>query len=309
MTLPATLQAQLASSSTLQPQPSSLWDFLAEETKNDIFSFCDPLTLHLNGRSQLNDPRNQTEIWTLAFEMGWSGDLTLLPMASFPNAFNGLCKVTSRDLYERLRILLPDLDHQVPGLARDMINILVKNHRSFGEIRNISTNPLHPFVPFPITLVKEDDELNSDGIYTSIFGVSTADDIVKCLDSILINIPLRMCWIDIFECNVRQNPIMMTMIAISMNPFELLKLIMREMKLVHQNDILRFSQNYQGFHPYILATAHGNLEMIKFFNEQRYPIPGNERYVIDIFETAIQLGDLMILDYLDTSVFRTTSYE
>ncbi|KAJ3308319.1 hypothetical protein HDU76_004017 [Blyttiomyces sp. JEL0837] len=88
-------------SSTLMPV--SHWDRLPPELKSNIISFADPYTRYIN-----NDLTPQqmtqygTEIWKIAFEMDYDGDLTQLPQDHFPNIHNGLKFVKSRSMYHRL---------------------------------------------------------------------------------------------------------------------------------------------------------------------------------------------------------------
>ncbi|KAJ3334036.1 hypothetical protein HDU76_012566 [Blyttiomyces sp. JEL0837] len=315
-------------SPTTSPVPKcskySLWDRSPEEIKANIFSYCDPLTLHLNGRLVLSKDHRKhqrilTEVWTTAFEIGWEGDLKLLPMDGFPNAWNGLCKVTSRSLYERLRILRPDLDHQVPGLARDMINIFVNNDPAFGHITNISHScysdcpiPDTTSRPIPITYVDEDDMLSPKVNGCGFIPLEGQYQMVKCLESLLINIPMRMGWKDIVKSYARKNPKIMVIIGALMNHLELLKVIVEDMKLIDSLDLVDLEFYAETFKPYLAATRNGNLEMIKFLakhgRKMERKLDGNCPEATEVMTSAIQLGHLAILQHLESSASYFNEY-
>ncbi|KAJ3414551.1 hypothetical protein HDV05_006465 [Chytridiales sp. JEL 0842] len=89
---------------------ANLWNRLPIEIKSRIFKFADPLTRYLNGPTpyQATDEES-TKIWLVAFDLDWKGDLTKLPQNGFPDVFNGLCNVQSREMYDNLCRTMPDL--------------------------------------------------------------------------------------------------------------------------------------------------------------------------------------------------------
>ncbi|KAJ3334038.1 hypothetical protein HDU76_012568 [Blyttiomyces sp. JEL0837] len=293
----------MASSSST---PSSLWDTLPQEIKDGIFSFCDPLTLHLNerlplsGENQQTDRHNAKEIWIAACETGWTGDLKTLPTIGFPRQLDDLSKVTSRGFYERLRQHRPDLDFQVPGAAKDLIDIYVKNDISYGLIGFEVDRPI------PIKLRDDDDDIKASGsaecgpesTIITINGV-LSQKIQAVFESALVNIPLRMCWMDLIEPYIRENPIMMAIFAITMNHFQLLKTIVEDIKLVDMADISRSHAAVNGIiDPYLEAAHYNNLEMIKFLVKYEYPI--SVHYLV--LEKAMVRGSIDILHYIESDL-------
>ncbi|KAJ3315523.1 hypothetical protein HDU76_002172 [Blyttiomyces sp. JEL0837] len=246
---------------------SSLWDSVPQEIKEDVFGFCDPLTLYINGLLPLSDTHKDrykaTEVWNVVLEMGWEGDLTLLPTFGFPTVFNGLCKVTARDLYERLCILRPDLDHRVAGVAKDMIDIFVINDPAYGKI-NFPINPeiAAPRTARPIKLQDDADNIRCGRSTSTLTPVK----IRTGFEHYLINIPLRMCWMDIIEGYLLQNPRDIAIYAIAMNHFDLLKYLV-EMKLVDVKELSSPGADLINFKPYAEVARHGNLDMIKYLRE------------------------------------------
>ncbi|KAJ3412867.1 hypothetical protein HDV05_008803 [Chytridiales sp. JEL 0842] len=125
------LGTRLTTSSKVRPR--NLWDTLPPETKNRIFSFCDVLTRYLN--NLLPDDKNLEEtvcnsIWKAAFELDWVGDLDDLPEDGFPNVFNGLKLVHSREMYKKLCNYKPKLCYTQ---ARNKLISLIKYKRSWNK--------------------------------------------------------------------------------------------------------------------------------------------------------------------------------
>ncbi|KAJ3416996.1 hypothetical protein HDV05_007478 [Chytridiales sp. JEL 0842] len=93
---------------------SNLWTALPTEIREHIYSFSDPLTQFLNRNlttchSKPLSSEEALQIWQLAFELDWEGDLDLLPSNAFPNAYTGLLLVRSRRMYQKLCELKPEL--------------------------------------------------------------------------------------------------------------------------------------------------------------------------------------------------------
>ncbi|KAJ3332678.1 hypothetical protein HDU76_013426 [Blyttiomyces sp. JEL0837] len=201
------------------------------------------------------------------------------------------------NLTKPIRTALPFA--QIWIIAKDFINILVKNDSVYGFIHNTYKHQNDLFNPVPVTLLDEQDEYNPLNRNFNSFGVRVPSHIVKCLESSLINIPLRMCWMDIIEGYVRENPLMMAIIAIIMDHLDLLKLMVEDMKLLDMDDI--FNQSIlekKGFNPYIEATRNGNLDMMKFLGIQEDPIM-TEAGCVNIWSVAVERGYLDILVYLE----------
>ncbi|KAJ3327149.1 hypothetical protein HDU76_012315, partial [Blyttiomyces sp. JEL0837] len=90
--------------------PSSLWDAIPTEIKSSIITSSDPLTRYINhDLTQQEIELYATEIWRIAFQIDYNGDLGHLPQDHFPNIHNGLKCVRSRDMYHRLCDLKPSL--------------------------------------------------------------------------------------------------------------------------------------------------------------------------------------------------------
>ncbi|KAJ3297200.1 hypothetical protein HDU76_006639, partial [Blyttiomyces sp. JEL0837] len=88
--------------------PSSLWDILPAEIKSIIIKFSDPLTRYINhDLTQQEMKLHGIEIWRIAFDIDYDGDLSKLPQDHFPNIHNGLKLVTTRSMYHRLCELQP----------------------------------------------------------------------------------------------------------------------------------------------------------------------------------------------------------
>ncbi|KAJ3414552.1 hypothetical protein HDV05_006466 [Chytridiales sp. JEL 0842] len=109
----------------------SRWTLLPVELKSRIFKFTGPLTRYLNRDITHPPPTDQesTEIWLAAFELDWKGDLTKLPFNGFPDVFNGLCNVQSREMYDNLCRTMPDLCFE--GSMNDIL--LVCNRLNKGK--------------------------------------------------------------------------------------------------------------------------------------------------------------------------------
>jgi ankyrin repeat protein len=73
------------------------------------------LTLYLNkylDNTKLELQQNQhlgQEIWRIAFEIEWQGDLSVLPKKHLPNIQNGLLSVKTRSMYHRLCRIAPEI--------------------------------------------------------------------------------------------------------------------------------------------------------------------------------------------------------
>ncbi|KAJ3315522.1 hypothetical protein HDU76_002171, partial [Blyttiomyces sp. JEL0837] len=255
---------------------SSLWDSLPQELKDNVFAFCDPLTLYINGLLPLSDThkdRNRT------FEMSWKADLTLLPTFGFPTLFNGLCKVTSRNLYERLCILRPDLDHRVPGIAKDMIDIFVINDPSYGKINfavPINSENAAPGTARPIKLQDDDDNIRSRRSARTLSPGEIRNGFVHYL----INIPLRMCWMDLIEGYLRQNPKDMAIYAI---------VYLVELELV---DVTELSTAGGNFAPFSEMAIHSNMEMVRLMTEIIRYYRGE--YLEYIMDEIMSMGELYL---------------
>jgi hypothetical protein len=110
------------SSSTKPPNlvSNSLWDLLPREVKEDILLQTDHLTHYLAGyiddQRLSSNPKLGAEIWRIAFEVDWKGDLSTLPKEYLPNIRDGLLSVHTRSMYDRLcqvfqhKINLPNPD-------------------------------------------------------------------------------------------------------------------------------------------------------------------------------------------------------
>ncbi|KAJ3330447.1 hypothetical protein HDU76_005658 [Blyttiomyces sp. JEL0837] len=94
-----------------QPKHHSLWVDLPIEIRSDIINKSDVLTRHLNNDLTTEEIKvHGNEIWRIVFENDLVDvDLSLLPQHHLPNIDNGLGLVRSKEMYQRLGELRPDL--------------------------------------------------------------------------------------------------------------------------------------------------------------------------------------------------------
>ncbi|KAJ3284904.1 hypothetical protein HDU76_008209, partial [Blyttiomyces sp. JEL0837] len=167
-----------SSSSSPSPSPSSYWDHLPHEIKEAILDKCDLLTQYLNNhlsKQQINKYAHQ--IWILAIKFNYTGDLAALP-PSLPNARNGLAEVSSKDFYQRLCHLRPDLT------GTNIIKDFFKDEHLWSWL-----------LPTDGTRNYRDASTDKFGIFFkevtgSVAGMMTHEDLI----SMLLHIPLRQYW-------------------------------------------------------------------------------------------------------------------
>ncbi|KAJ3304907.1 hypothetical protein HDU76_005107, partial [Blyttiomyces sp. JEL0837] len=233
-------------------------------------------------------------IWKAAVHLNWTGNLSTLPKSGFPATSTGLCDAPiSKQFYERLCNLQPHLDHRK------------EDNTGYGVIRS---NHLHEGLQ-ALPIVFQDDERPSsggpsgyndfDGVSIFGWGVSLIA-VVREMDSSLVNIPLRMCWMDLIEDYIRLNPINMAAYAIVMNHFQLLKHMVEDMNIVRLKDLeTTLNQFREENNPYLLAAQHGNLEMVKFLFNHGFP---NLPSANILLEKPIEYGYMDILKYVQNEL-------
>ncbi|KAJ3275991.1 hypothetical protein HDU76_010567, partial [Blyttiomyces sp. JEL0837] len=110
-------QYSLTTSTTTTPSMNNhrkhhnLWDNTPNEIKLQIYDHCDALTLFLNNlltEDQIESIYG-TKIWDAAFQMDWTGDLSILPQHHFPTTHQSLIHVHSKRLYQLLCEMKPSL--------------------------------------------------------------------------------------------------------------------------------------------------------------------------------------------------------
>ncbi|KAJ3286317.1 hypothetical protein HDU76_007992, partial [Blyttiomyces sp. JEL0837] len=136
---------------------------------------------YLNNRlseEQINQHAHQ--IWILAIKFNYTEDLTLLP-TSLPNVRNGLADVSSRDFYQRLCNLRPDL------AGTNIVTELINAKFLWGWLQ-----------PNYRPDVLEEDPFDGFSIFFEVVTRRVAAPMMihKELISMLLHIPLRQYWTD-----------------------------------------------------------------------------------------------------------------
>ncbi|KAJ3327262.1 hypothetical protein HDU76_012123 [Blyttiomyces sp. JEL0837] len=122
-----------------------------------------------------------TDIWNEATKQDWGGDLILLPQYGLPTSKTGLCNVKSRSFYNRLCNLRPDL----AGFS-NMLGVIIANNTRYGTINE----------QFGTAVIYLDDNDEVDlGGENSVYS-DCLHEYVPTLQTFLINIPMRNCWMD-----------------------------------------------------------------------------------------------------------------
>ncbi|KAJ3290326.1 hypothetical protein HDU76_007407 [Blyttiomyces sp. JEL0837] len=269
----------------------NLWTRIPLEIKNSIMSQADPLTNYLNNPTPANLTVSQARsVWIEAFRQDWDGDLTLLPKYGLPSIHTGLGYVKSRSMYDRLCQLRPDLCH--PKATH--LQVYFTDNTRYGWFQPKSYY-FDEYAGYPVVAIDEKmgDEIEDGGrSLVGTFGRFETDwGICNRMESLLIQIAMRHCWMDLLEVWISKNPVKVAMMAICGDHFELLKVLVKERKLVRVEEL---AIEGMAVSPYMVAAKNGNFEMLKFLHRNGCP-PGNVTWV---FEHAIRLGHFDMFLYI-----------
>ncbi|KAJ3301185.1 hypothetical protein HDU76_005816 [Blyttiomyces sp. JEL0837] len=274
-------------------QQARLFPNLPQEIEDIIWTLMDPLTRHINGRSDLtyepSFPGKLTpnkspslllgkDIWQLAFESNWDGDASLLPFDDLPTVNEGLCKLKSRDLYRQLCLHRPDL------CSLDYFTVLYTNNGQFGNGFRWSRRARNYQL-----LVGDLDEME-----VGVRGVYFVPDNPYKINfyfpkpELLIHVPMRHGWFDLIDPSIFSNPIPLGYFAIRFGHTLLLKHLMdnyglepRRYKTPGMHDVLT------------VAILHGYLDMVQLLVD----VVGFPLATMDL-EFAASEGHLELLQWL-----------
>ncbi|KAJ3312087.1 hypothetical protein HDU76_002964, partial [Blyttiomyces sp. JEL0837] len=198
---------------------------------------------------------NATSIWIDAFKQNWSGNLSLLPKQGFPNAFNGLCQVSSKEMYNRLCRLFPNLSPTSPKMNQ-ILRVFFTDNSSYGRLLDAKGT----------VSINLDDQ---DQIEVRDHPISEFDQLfirrgVSALSSCLIHIPMGRCWLDHpdLEPWVSLNPGNMVKMGIAMNHFDLYGNL--EMFKYIWEKGCRFGQDYFFTNTLVEAVQHSRISILDF---------------------------------------------
>ncbi|KAJ3314476.1 hypothetical protein HDU76_002409 [Blyttiomyces sp. JEL0837] len=219
------------------PLSSSLWDTSPVEITSRIIKSSDPFTRYINNDltpEEINQFGN--EIWKIAFDIDYEGDLAQLPQTHLPTINKGLKHVKSRAMYHRLCKLKPSLANW------DIVKDVFIDHSTFC---NYYTIKCHCLMPRTICV----------------------------MDKLIVYIPIFNGWTDeLPEWWNESNPGGLFKIACKIGHFEMVqKLLFRrnEFDPKQENPLAIFGQRKEdaleiGF---IMAAGCGYLDIVKFLLE------------------------------------------
>ncbi|KAJ3280054.1 hypothetical protein HDU76_009290, partial [Blyttiomyces sp. JEL0837] len=242
--------------------PKRFFPFLAAEIEEMIWDFSDLVTRHINGRSDLaylpTPELHKTyitsnlifgkDLWVVAFEMNWKGDLSLLPIDELPTVREGLWKLESKEMYRDLVRLRPDL----AGLQ--LFKILYMNTPRFGEMEEGSNNEM---IAKQYVDDLDDMEAGQHGLYFATNEpYALLDDLLK-LSTRIYSIHL---WLDMLDPWLFSNLAMLGYIAIYFGHLKLLEYLMTEYGL--DPTLYEFSEGYEDKAPVAIAAGNGDLDLM-----------------------------------------------
>ncbi|KAJ1549264.1 hypothetical protein HK405_006852, partial [Cladochytrium tenue] len=167
--------------------PANHWDALPLEVRQLVLKHSSLLTRRLHSfLTPVETWLYAKDIWIEAISNDWSGDLAMLPHPNWavPTALTGLCTMKSRSIYDRLKLLRPDLADTTA------LHVFVQNNSAYGNLTNHWS---------PILLLDSDAEPTEQGGPCDMGRSDLSNDKasgVSCLSRLLIQVAMRNCWID-----------------------------------------------------------------------------------------------------------------
>ncbi|KAJ1568476.1 hypothetical protein HK405_001575 [Cladochytrium tenue] len=244
---------------------SNLWGRLPRELHDRVLGYASPLTRHLNGRlTPAETWAAARDVWGEALASGWDGDLALLPHPAWavPTAQTGLCAVRSRTVYERLKILRPDL--------ADPTTLLVWLHNDEGY------GHFEPGIHANLVVYVDDADYDA-GAEVAAAGFSrrlrleghswdsgTRDNAKKVLARSLMHVAMRNCWLDELEPFVRINRERLGFLAILFGHTDLLAALAAPDAGFDPATAL-----YPGLHPCRFAVEHDDFALFRAMQTRR----------------------------------------
>ncbi|KAJ3281793.1 hypothetical protein HDU76_008846, partial [Blyttiomyces sp. JEL0837] len=276
-----------------QGHDRNLWNRIPFEIKINILSHSDPLTKHLNNPTTNMTPSQARSIWLEAFRQDWAGDLALLPKYGFPSIYNGLAEVRSRSMYDQLCQLRPDLCH--PTAIH--LQVYLTDNTRYGWFETVHCKSLS-YLADAVVAVEEQfgDEVEGGGdiLVTPEYVIDPFKyefAMCKRMESHLIQVAMRHCWMDLLDVWIIKNPVKVAIMAICCDHLELLKVLVEDRKLVTLKEFVS-SETTAG--PYTIAAQNGNLDMIKFLLRKGCP-PKNVKSAL---VHAIRSGHLEMVQFI-----------
>ncbi|KAJ3305765.1 hypothetical protein HDU76_004950 [Blyttiomyces sp. JEL0837] len=222
-----------------------------------------------------------TDIWNEAFDQDWQGDLELLPQDGIPTIFNGLGKVKSRSMYNRLCSLRPDL-----ARISDELKVLIHNNRWYGGF--------NPHDCRPIIMLEDEDKIpakkdihKSPFVHFDILKVIRREKAVSCL----LQIAMRQCWMGDLTCFVQTSPMGLGIAAIIFGHIDLVR------KLITMNVFDLEMMSFEDDNVCMKAIGFtGNLEMLKLLDGRRNRF--DCQALSGLVEKALKAGHIHMLRYL-----------
>ncbi|KAJ1569674.1 hypothetical protein HK405_009811 [Cladochytrium tenue] len=277
---------------------SNLWGGLPRELHDRVLGYASPLTRHLNGRlTPAETWAAARDIWGEALASGWDGDLALLPHPAWavPTAQTGLCAVRSRTVYERLKILRPDL--------ADPTSLLVwlRNDEGYGHFE--------PGIHANLVVYVDDAdydagaEVAAAGLIrhlrpeaTHFWDSGTRSKAKKVLARSLMHVAMRNCWMDELEQFVRINRERLGFLAIMFGHTDLLAALAAPDAGFDPATAL-----YPGLHPCRFAVEHDDFALFRAVQTRREgicPLGRNRCLAYEILPILIERERLEFLKQL-----------
>ncbi|KAJ3289011.1 hypothetical protein HDU76_007591, partial [Blyttiomyces sp. JEL0837] len=226
-------------------------------------------TRFLNGRLSIEEIKSHgTELWNDAFDRDWSGDLGLLPQDGFPTVLTGLCKVKSRSMYDRLNKLRPDL----AGIT-DALKVYIRSNHRYGYFTDLDYRP--------VILLEDDDEIE-------VGRTAAKDDIYRKLEleqlsGFLINIAMRLCWMEDLEPWVNKYPMQFLKLGVRMGHYDFVVRMLDVLEIVGIERVLRFSYEFMED-----IGENGNLDLLRYILDRFILKANDDEVLITALQKAIK---------------------
>ncbi|KAJ3301474.1 hypothetical protein HDU76_005741, partial [Blyttiomyces sp. JEL0837] len=223
-----------------------------------------------------------TELWNQAFEQDWDGDLQLLPANGLPTVLTGLCKVRSRSMYDRLNKLRPDL----AGFT-DTLKVFIRANHRFGYFTTLDSRP--------IVLLEDDDEIELLGRRAGMTYSTHLE--LKRLSAFLINIAMRLCWMEDLEPWITKYPVQFFLLALRTGHHDLVVRMVDGLRIVDIEQGEQLSLKYMED-----IVEHGNLDLLQYLLDRFFRNANSDMGILSAVEkiitAAMTNGQLCTLQYI-----------
>ncbi|KAJ3270000.1 hypothetical protein HDU76_011232, partial [Blyttiomyces sp. JEL0837] len=171
-------------------------------------------------------------------------------------------------------------------METDLLKVYMKDNTRYGTLADDDATRA-------IRYLDDNDETEPRG--PSIFTDGFYKDrviVVEKLASLLIQIPMRNCWMDELEDMIKSNPVNLALMAIGLGHLDLSKRLVDEMNLVNLN-------NFVYMELLLLSFNSGSIDMLRYVYSKRKMSPNDEMRGFIKFVSPITTRHLPLFQYID----------